>query len=576
MPSPFSRLLVALLALIPVVNGLHAQYFDRLDEQQTQRAEEPEKPIDYDAETPQVPIEDDRVLVPELKALVFFERTEERDSIDTQGLMYFNNVAVVDFELFDTAEFRQRLQHHLGKEVTFKGLQEISRTVNRYAAAVGRPVVKVSLPPQDITEGIVQFGITEGRLGKLSVTGAKHFNSKHIAKQFKIKPGGAIDYPQLQKDVNWLNSNPFRTVSPVVRQGEGFGMTDIEVIVEDRLPVSLNASVDNSGSRSTDLIRYTLGGQVGNLWWLDHRANFNFTTNGQTSEYRSYSGIYTIPLPWRHELQAIGGYTRTISNSPTNPVKGTSWQLSGRYFIPPHKWKSWMRSLYASAQISSSDSDFFFGGQAVPLGTTEAAQGSIGITLSRQDRYWDGATALSLSFTGGEGSIENQGTLIPLSTYFYTNFAAQRRWALYNNWSMMTEFQMQWASDTLPTQETFGLGGNRTIRGFDERIISGDSGWRVRAELRAPSTRALSRFSWMNKPDLFQGRIFYDYGAAIDVINPIGGVTDDSPLGSAGVGFSYSLTRSLNLEFDYGWQILRLSNFTNRNQRGHFALNFSF
>lgn len=576
MPISFARLLLAVFALFSTVNGLQAQFFDELDDVPAERTEQPDEPVDFEAEAPQVPVEDDRVLIPELKGLVFFERTEEKDSIDTKELMYFDKIAVVDFDLFDNAEFRLRLQHHFNKEVTFQGLQEISKTVNRYAAAIGRPVVKVSLPPQDITEGIVQFGLTEGRLSKLTVTGAEHFNSKRIAKQFKIKPGEPIDFPQLQKDINWISSNRFIKVSPVVGPGEGFGATDIEVAVEDRLPVAVNASIDSSGSRSTDLIRYNLGGDVGNLWWLGHRANFNFSTNGQTSEFRSYSGSYVIPLPWRHEFHTVGGYSRTISNSPTNPVKGTSWQLAGRYFIPPHRWKGWTRSLNASAQISSNDSDFFLGGLALPLGTTEAVQGSLGINMSRSDRYWDGTTSFSLNVTGGDGSTENAGKLIPLDTYFYTNFNARRRWALYNDWSMLTEFDMQWATDTLPTLESFGLGGARSVRGFDQRIISGDSGWRVRAELRTPSTRALSRFSWMNQPDALQCRLFYDYGVAIDVINLPGGVTDDTPIGSAGVGFTYSVTRYLNLDFDYGWQILRLANFTDRNQRGHFSLSFSY
>ena len=577
MLSQFQKYLLSLVALVLVAHSAHGQYFDDLEERAGANEPKAEEPISYEADAPAVNAEDERVLVPALKGLVFFERNPDRESVDIRGLTYFDGVSVFDYALLDTAEFRQRLQYHIGNEVTFKGLEDIGKSVNRYCASIGRPVVKVTLPPQDITGGIVQFGIIEGRLGSVEVTGAKHFNSDQITRQIRINPGDPIDYPQLQKDVNWINSNPFRSVSPIIRSGETFGETNLEIRVNDRLPVAVNARVDNSGSRSTDLLRYTVGGQLGNLWWHGHRASFNFSTNGQTSEYRSYSGSYVVPLPWRHEFQVLGGYSRTRSNSPTNPVTGTSWQVVGRYLIPRHRWLGWDRTISFGGQLSSSDSDFFFGGNAVPLGTTEAAQGNMGLTLSRNDRYWNGNTSLNFNVFAGKASLDGSSNQIEIDSYFYTSLAAQRQWALYNGWSAMTEFEMQWATDTLPVGETFGLGGKRTIRGYDDRIISGDSGWRVRAELRTPGTRLLSRFNWMKKQDQIRGRFFYDYGTAIDVIVlPGGGITDDTPIGSAGLGFAYSVTRSLSLEFDYGWQILRLSDFTDRNQRGHVSLNFAY
>ena len=77
--------------------------------------------------------------------------------------------------LLDTLEIETILQRYTGKEGNFSKIQAaVSALEKRYLLA-GYGAVKVLLPAQEIDDGIVDIRIVEGKIGKITVTGAQHF-----------------------------------------------------------------------------------------------------------------------------------------------------------------------------------------------------------------------------------------------------------------------------------------------------------------------------------------------------------------------------------------------------------------
>jgi len=79
--------------------------------------------------------------------------------------------------------------------------------------------------------------------------------------------------------MNWLNTNPFRTVDLKFEPGEKEGTTDLVMDVKDRLPFRAYTTFDNYGIDLTGKNRQSLGFNLGNMFSLDQQAGFQYTTS---------------------------------------------------------------------------------------------------------------------------------------------------------------------------------------------------------------------------------------------------------------------------------------------------------
>ncbi|WP_204310334.1 POTRA domain-containing protein, partial [Enterobacter cloacae] len=65
---------------------------------------------------------------------------------------------------------------YLGRPLTRAGLNAIARLVRDAYRAAEQPFLEVSVPPQNVQSGVVQFVVTPYRVGEIRVTGNKHFS----------------------------------------------------------------------------------------------------------------------------------------------------------------------------------------------------------------------------------------------------------------------------------------------------------------------------------------------------------------------------------------------------------------
>lgn len=573
--------------LLSLAGSLFGQDFDKIRPRELPRVETPDVRPEYKPAARELDDGRDTVLVDAITRLVFFRHFAEQQPMpDLSALEYRDNVGVLDLDLIDNDEFRRRVQHYLGLPITQARINEITRSIYLYYEDIGRPIINVTIPPQDITEGALIFAVLEANLGELSIEGAKYFSGKRILKQIDINSGDPIIFPELQKDLDWINRNPFLTVRPVVTPGEGFGLTNLNLLVEDKLPVYAYSGYEDTGSQSSSLDRWFVGAQFGNLFNRGHSGSFQATTNGDISEYRILSGVYRLPLPWRHEVAFIGSNAETSTGNAANAVLGESRQAGLRYSIPTHDWRGWKRRFEFGADYKFTNTDFDLGGDGTLVGIEEVTtlQTSAMVSLNRADRNGRGATSLKARIYVGRKDINPDESATSISdvmdNYAYVTFDFKRDWRLPGDWTITNEFSWQQSSTTLPPGETFGLGGYDTVRGYDNRIISTDNGYYLRNELRMkpivhalPLVGKLKPFDKLPKA-MIQPLVFYDYGVGRDS-ELLAQAPDDYNLGAGGVGFRYSLGRHMNMRFDYAWQVNTLPQ-QDTNQRAHLAVMLSY
>lgn len=508
------------------------------------------------------------VITAELKGLVFVEK---EDQIKADGVSGVAGV-VASSELLQKSEFADRMAGYFGKPVTLGSLDQLTREVINYFREQGFPVVNVVVPQQTVKDGVIQILAIEARVGRVKVENARWFRPDNVRKEVNLREGDKIDANQLQDDMNWLNTNPFRTADLKFEPGEQEGTTDLVVDVRDRLPFRVYTTYDNYGIDVTGKNRQSLGFNLGNMFSLDQQAGFQYTTSWKElfSSMNAYSGSYLIPLPWRNTLTIFGSYTDSQTSLTTGQsLKGDSWQVSGRYNVPLPTLDPVSHGFYAGLDFKQSSNAFLIFNTSVDPGTGSGLapfsifQLTAGYNASIPDEL--GLTSFEAGGFYSPGGVTGwntttqfqQNTPNSCASYVYGKFNFNRTFLLPYKFTVSGNFNGQLASSPLMPTEQYGLGGYNTVRGYDERSANGENAYVFNAELRTPPGSIFKIFGNQEVDDTFQFLAFFDYGF-VGNIKPAPGLPEPTMwLMSIGPGLRYDIDRFVSVRFDWGFQLHR-------------------
>ncbi len=259
---------------------------------------------------------------------------------------------------------------YLDQPVGPETISQLKQAIATYYRNYGRPIVSVLVPEQDVTDGVLQLVVTEGRVGKVSVEGNRWFSSERLEDYMSLKPDEFIDEDKLIADLGFINRNPFRRADVIYAPGEEPGQTDIRLLTADRFPLRVFAGGENSGVYATGRQRWVGGFVWANAWGLDHVMSFQYSTSANFNKFQSYSGSYEIPLPWKHAASISGGFSEvhaTIRSFRQMANHGNSAQISGRYRIPMRHRIGWEGELSFGADWKRTNNTVEFGGLSQPV-----------------------------------------------------------------------------------------------------------------------------------------------------------------------------------------------------------------
>ena len=506
------------------------------------------------------------IITAELKGLVFVESEEQ---IKVDGVAGVTGI-ISSSDLIQKAEFLGKMQPFLGKPVTLGGLDEITKEVINYFREQGFPVVNVIVPQQNVKDGVIQILAIEARVGRVKVEGARWFRPENIREQVKLREGDKIDANQLEDDVSWLNTNPFRTSDLVFEPGEKDGTTDLVIKTQDRLPFRVYTTFDDYGIDLTGKNRQSLGFNVGNLFSLDHQAGFQYTTAWKDifNSMNAYSGSYTIPFPWRNTLTIYGSYTKSDATLAAGQnLQGDSWQMSGRYNVPLPSFGPLSHSFFAGTDFKQSQNALVIFGTNIGSGSNS---GLAPFSIFQLTAGYDATVQDDWGLTSGEAAVYyspggvsgwnnqkqfNQVVLNANDNYAYGRFNLNRTFILPYKFTFSGNFNAQLASTPMMPTEQYGIGGYNTVRGYDERSANGDQGYIVNVELRTPPGSIFKIFGNQEIDDSFQFIGFFDYGFVQDIQAPAGALEQTVYLMSFGPGLRYNIDRFVTVRFDWGFQL---------------------
>ena len=506
------------------------------------------------------------IITAELKGLVFVE-TEEQIKVD--GVAGVTGV-ISSSDLLNKPEFKEMMQKFFGKPVTLGGLDGITKEVINYFREQGFPVVNVVVPQQNVKDGVIQILAIEARVGRVKVEGARWFRPDNIRKEVGLREGDKIDANQLEDDVAWLNTNPFRTSDLIFEPGEKEGTTDLVIQTKDRLPLRVYTTFDDYGIDLTGKNRQSLGFNVGNLFSLDHQAGFQYTTAWKDifNSMNAYSGSYSIPFPWRNSMTIYGSYTKSDATlADGQNLQGDSWQISERYNVPLPSFGPLSHSFFAGTDFKQSKNALIIFGTNIGAGKDS---GLAPFSIFQLTAGYDATVQDDWGLTSGEAAVyyspggvsgwnnQKQFNLVVQNAndnYAYGKFNLNRTFILPYKFTFSGNFNAQLASTPMMPTEQYGIGGYNTVRGYDERSANGDQGYIVNVELRTPPGSIFKMFGDQSVDDSLQFIGFFDYGFTQDIQSPAGTLEQTVYLMSIGPGIRYNIDRFVTVRFDWGFQL---------------------
>lgn len=452
------------------------------------------------------------------------------------------------------------LRPYIGLPISPVLLDSLRAAVSKYYVTIHRPFVNVTIPNQDVTDGVVRVVVVEARLGKVTVGGAKWFDREQYLDAFHSSPGDPIDSTAMQADLDWINHNQYRHATVTAAAGSAPGTTDLDIQTQERRPFAIMGGGDNTGNQSTGLYRLSVGADWGNAFWRGDDLNYRFTMSPDGHQLREHELAYTLYAPWRDALTLSASLADFDADDGSSPISttGRSESLSLRYAIPlPAHVLT--QNLTFGFDFKSTNNDILFGGMSVFPTTTEVDQ----FVASYGGQWTDaiGSTTFSLALTYSPGGLTGLNTSAAFAAqqagatadYVYGRATFDRLTPLPAGLAWDVSAVLQLTDAALLPSEQMGFGGPSSNRGFVTYGVTRDNGFQLTNELRAPpmSPGLPALLGLGGDSDQLVPFVFVDYGSGWSHLK--GSIAAPQlSMASAGPGMIYQFSRYGSARLSYG------------------------
>ena len=424
------------------------------------------------------------------------------------------------------------------------------------------PLVDVYFPEQNITGGRLQIVVREARLGEKTVEGAIVSRKDYLVGQLRPEPGGRISRRVVESDLDWLNENPIRQVDLIYERGEEDGTSDILLNVTEEKAFSAYTGFANTGVSLTGEEEWSFGFNLANPFQREQMFGYHFATDLEWDHLQAHSVFYQAFLPWRHTFRIVGAYVTSDSDVvPLLSLEGESKQLTTEYRIPlmrPEFNRQWRHSLTFAFDYKSTNTDLIFGGSGLFGTTVSVGQFRGAYEVRVPDKY--GITRFSTGVVGSPGDLFTDNNDVSFAatragteaSYAYGFAEVERLFRLPEDFTLRVEMSGQASSDRLTATEQVLAGGYDSVRGFNESVVRGDSGFLSSIELISPDFSVGDRLG-QTLQDTWNAFLFYD-AAALSISDPLPGEVSPS-LQGAGIGLNCRFSDRGFARASYGWAL---------------------
>ena len=223
----------------------------------------------------------------------------EAAAVAPQRKIYIREIRVLGARTLPRVEVEEAVYPFLGPGRTTDDVEAARAALEKAYHDKGFSATQVAIPEQTGRGGIVFLQTYEGKVGALRVKGSRYFLPSNIRRQaLSLAEGKVINFNDVQRDIVALNQLADRKVTPAIRAGAEPGVVDVDLNVEDKLPMHGSVELNNRRSANTTPLRVNASASYNNLWQLGHSVGANVQITPELSRDASvFSGYYIARFP---------------------------------------------------------------------------------------------------------------------------------------------------------------------------------------------------------------------------------------------------------------------------------------
>ena len=425
-----------------------------------------------------------------------------------------------DNTLLTAEQLAPNLASFLNRPLDFAGLQQAMAAVSEAYRAAGW-LVRVYLPRQDITDGVVTLQIVEGIFGKVHISDplplrfSTELAKAHVA---AAQPAGqALNAAALDRALLLLDDLPGVAVSGNLAPGSGEAETDLVLKMADEPLFNGEGGIDNTGSRSTGEQRLSVNAVVASPLKIGDQLAANII-HSEGSDYARLA--YSLPVGY--DGLRLGVNASRLDYKVITPEFKAANILGDSTSIGLDIQYPLIRSRNRNLYLSTAYDDKAFDNKA--NGATSTHYGVRNLSVGLNGNLFDalgsgGANMASLNLTAGAVDLSDSPNKATDATTTQTHgdftklrYALSRQQAISSELSLYALFTGQLASKNLDSSEKFFLGGANGVRAFPSNEGGGSEGSMLNLELRwrvASNWLVTGFYDWgsvtINKNNSFAG-----------------------------------------------------------------------
>ncbi len=491
------------------------------------------------------------------------EDRQQRPSGQKGAVRFVLSSVVTDESQILLPEIRDEIvSPYIGKEVTLDDLYEIVEKINKYYQENGWITCCAYLPPQTIHAGKVRISILEGKTGDVIVTGNRHTRASYIKGRLGIRPGGIENTKSLDRRIQRATATDDISLSVTLKAGKEPKTTDYEIFVQEPKNQAFMLYADGAGNESTGRWRQGIFYSNRSLFKRRDHLNLGYL---RSKGMDSFSAGYSVPLDHngtRFALDYNTNSTEVVKGIYYNqgiPVEGRASSVTATLTHPLHVTDKAKVEALLSANYQHSRTDI--AGARIIDDTFKDV--TAGIAVTNYGKKWALFQKHAFTFGNWHNDAITTNTAGTSAHYTIYNFLGLYQYAGKAGQLFSFRSNVQWSGSTgLRPSRQFFLGGVYSVRGYEENVIGGNSGFSVSAEYAVPVTKDRS-------VSLYE---FVDYGSLFGDEKPI-----YHTLLGMGAGVRVRYKKTAYLDMAVGWPLKRkLDGSKAGKARLHLSANITF
>ncbi|MGB2879302.1 MAG: ShlB/FhaC/HecB family hemolysin secretion/activation protein [Candidatus Omnitrophota bacterium] len=459
--------------------------------------EEAQKEMQAPPEKPKIVEEEEKK--PEAPAVTFFAK----------------KILLEGTESFPPEEFRSLIEKYENKKISINDLSILSDEIEREYLRRGI-ITACFVPPQEIRDGVVKLQVVEAKMGSLHVNDHKYFDKDMVKFYWTIKQNQILRYDKMSKSLYLMNKNADRTVKATLHAGDKPRTTDVTLDVDTRFPIHPTGSFDNEGTVSSGIARWGVGLRHNNFLFVDDILLLGYSFG---KHFLGIYGYHSVPIT-NFGTSIMYGYSYSQS-SPKKEFGSFGLESEARttsFFVHQDVFQngSYRGEIYTGFEAKDKNTDIYQGA----INRDRLRILTFGSNMIHE--YPGAVTYMNPEFTQGINGFGARSRS-PLSSrqasntfsIFNLNINHTRSLPVFDL-RAVAKFKGQIASEILPPQEEFSLGGINSVRGYPSGDFLADNAFQVNFEILIPAYFIPEeiKLPFDDRPfkDDITGVVFFDYG----------------------------------------------------------------